>query len=52
MSFGRIHWSNWRWALRRPFQFDHIERHTANGIKWYARFAFWTLTRYQDCTCD
>lgn len=43
---------HWRWCLRVPLRFDRIERHTANGIRWYARLLFWSLTRFQPCACD
>jgi hypothetical protein len=51
MRFGFTGWYTWWWALRDPFQFDHTARHTRNGVAWYARFAFVTLTRYAACSC-
>lgn len=41
----------WRWWLKPPVQFDHIARHTDNGIEWYLRIVCLTITRYKACTC-
>lgn len=51
MRFEFLGWRHWRWCLREPFQWDRVERHTDNGIRWYARLLFWAVTRYQSCTC-
>lgn len=53
MSIRRLGLDTWRWSIiRRPFRFNHVSRHTRNGIDWVAGVLLWQITRYLPCTCN